>query len=473
MGLTTRCVKSCSALRSVVCGAGLLAAACSSNLAPSPTVNPPSDSPISVTGTEKLGWYQPADDANEVARMRYVGYVDDVPQDLADAACGSASTAGVFACGASLPRMSVGVHRLELVAENIEGLQSPKSAALVVNLIASKISGAIAVVSRAGTTQDGIQLIVETLAVGLTAPSALAVTPDGHVFIAERSGKVRIWEGGQLLPTPALELYDVVQTNDVGLVDVALHPDFQTNGRLFIAYTARDGKGAFVNRIVRLRDVGDIFGEAVVILEDRVPAAPPRPPRIRVGPDQVVYAAFSAGDRSTAESFASYEGKILRINEDGTTPRDNQGLTPIISSGYATTGGFDWQPGTARLWLAGRNWQGRDFVKDISTDIDSTPMFDPPFEPSGLAFFSNKRVAGFANDLFVGALAGRHVRRVHFSRADPGRIESTERLLDGKYGRISDVRAGPDGAIYISTSNVGTVSATADDDRLLRLTTVN
>jgi aldose sugar dehydrogenase len=473
MRCVTNRVKPCSAFRIAVCIAGLLAQACSgSSTMPPPTVNPPSDSPISVTGTEKIGWDQLADDANQVAALRYVGYVDDVPQELADVSCGSVQTSGAFACAAKLPSMSVGVHRLELAAE-LDGVQSQRSTALALNVVAVKASAAVRDVARAGVTSDGIQLLAETLAVGLVAPSALAVTPDGRVFVAGRDGRILAWEGGTLLQSPALELGDIAQTSDVGLIGIALHPDFAANGRVFVAYTARDRDGGVVNRIARFRDVRSNFGEAAVILEDRVLVAPLRPPRIRVGPDRILYAAFQANDQSTAESSASYAGKILRINEDGTTPRDNPGSTPVISSGNAVTGGLAWQPATGRLWLAGRDWQSRDFVADFLSGIAKRSTFDSLVDPSGMAFYAQGRVGPFANDLFVGALAGKHLRRIRFSRAVSGRIEGTERLLDNQYGRISDVVVGPDGALYVSTSNAGTASAGAGDDRLLRLTSGN
>jgi glucose/arabinose dehydrogenase len=100
----------------------------------------------------------------------------------------------------------------------------------------------------------------------------------------------------------------------------------------------------------------------------------------------------------------------------------------------------------------------------------SASTFESLVDPSGAAFYPQQRIAAFANDLFIAALNGRHLRRVHFNREDPKRINLTEHLFDGVYGRISDVAVGPDGALYLSTSNAGTTSATGGDDRLLRVT---
>jgi glucose/arabinose dehydrogenase len=430
-----------------------------------------------VTGTEKVGWDQSADSAAQLARYRYLGYVDDVASVLTNVACATTSANGAFPCTASLPKMTVGLHRLELVAEETDGskLASTRSPALQLNVVASRTSSATVVTEapRNVTTYDGLQLVVDTLATGLLAPSSLAVAPDGRVFIAGRDGSIVVWQNGKMLAAPALQLSDVAKTSDVGLIGVSFDPEFSSNGRAFVAYTAQNQSGAFVHRILRLRESNGVFGQPAVVLEEPARFAPLHPPRLRVAKDHTVYVTLPANDQSAAESYASYAGKMLRINEDGTTPRDNHSASPIISSGQAVPGGFDWHPATGRLWLTGRDWPGRDFIMDFMLGPRSAATFESPVDPSGAAFYAQRRIAGFANDLFIGALNGRHLRRVHFSRSDPNRIEITEHLFDGQYGRISDVAVGPDGALYFSTSNAGTTSAAAGDDRLLRVTQAN
>ena len=86
-----------------------------------------------------------------------------------------------------------------------------------------------------------------------------------------------------------------------------------------------------------------------------------------------------------------------------------------------------------------------------------------------MAFYPASVLSAFTNDLFIAGLTGQHLRRIHFSPRDATRVDSTERVLDGQFGRLSDVIAGPDGRLYVSTSNRGLASAAADDDRLLRL----
>src|SRR5262245_36963897 len=119
--------------------AALIASACGSDSSPSaPSTGspPPSSGPINVKGTERIGWDQPADDASQLAHYQYLGYVDNVAQVLANPVCGTTPSNGTFPCSAKLPTMSLGNHRLELAAQEIDGAQrlGPRSAALLLNV---------------------------------------------------------------------------------------------------------------------------------------------------------------------------------------------------------------------------------------------------------------------------------------------------------------------------------------------------
>jgi hypothetical protein len=96
-----------------------------------------SATPVRVTGTEKVGWDQPASDATRLARYRFIVYIDDVPMDLAGATCNTASTTVMFPCSAALPKLSPGSHRLELAAEETDGQRrrSPKSDVLLLDVV--------------------------------------------------------------------------------------------------------------------------------------------------------------------------------------------------------------------------------------------------------------------------------------------------------------------------------------------------
>jgi glucose/arabinose dehydrogenase len=432
---------------------------------------------VTVNGSEKIGWNQLAISSSQLAGYQYLGFVDNVPQVLANAACGSTPASdGTFPCAASLPAMSAGQHTLQLAAQETGGAQrtSPLSAPILLNVTTSTAktsAGAVTwVPSRVTTTYDGQTLAVQTLATGLVAPSAVIAAPDGRVFVAGRDGRILVWQNGKVLSTPALQLSDAAQTSDVGLIGMSLDSGFASNGLVFIAYAAQNQRGGFVHRVLRLRDTNSVFSQALVILEEPALLAPLHPPRIRIAADHTVWITLPAGDPSTAENYTSYLGKMLRINEDGSTPPSNQPPSPIVSTSPAVVGGFDWHPKTGRLWVTGLDWQGRDFILDFLLGPHAASTFESPVDPSGAAFYAQRRIASFTNDFFIAALNGRHLRRVHFNPSDPKQIQVTEHLLDGQFGRIGDVAVGSDGALYLSTSNRGTTSAGADDDLLLRVT---
>ena len=325
-------------------------------------------------------------------------------------------------------------------------------------------------VSSVVTTLDGTRIIVDTIATGLDTPSALAMTADGRIFVAQASGVVSVWQGNQLLSSSTPALRDVQRVAGAGLIGMTLDPQFGSNHRIYLAYVGRRGE-TLVNRIVRFRELNNVLSEAVVILEDAVAVAGPRPPRIRFGPDQKLYVAFPAADWPTVDSYASYAGKILRLNDDGTTPRDNPRFSPIVSTGHVATAGFDWQPKSGRLWLAEYDRQGRDVLGFLSPAFETSraTVLDSAMAASGAAFYPATAFPAFSNDLFVASTAGQHVQRVHFDSRDPSRVDSTEQLLQGKFGRIGDVMAGSDGMLYVCTSNRGLPSAVGADDLLLRL----
>src|SRR5262245_4948229 len=158
----------------------LLAPACGDSppAAPSTGSTPPSGPPVNVSGTEKIGWDQPAISASQLAGYQYLGYVDDTPQVLTNVSCGATPANGTFPCSASLPRMTAGSHRLQLAAQELSGsrLIGDRSPTILLNVTASRTTSTTTAVMdvRPFGTYAGLQLGVETLDTGRPAPAALA-----------------------------------------------------------------------------------------------------------------------------------------------------------------------------------------------------------------------------------------------------------------------------------------------------------
>src|SRR5690606_15692184 len=165
-------------------------------------------------------------------------------------------------------------------------------------------------------------------------PWSLAFAPDGRLFVTERPGRVRVVQNGQLLPEPALALTDVFTTGESGILGLALHPDFASNGFVYLTYTAVTPDGP-VARLMRFRELNNTLAEGVVLLDD-VPAANiHNGSRVRFGPDGFLYVTFGDVARpSVAQDLASLNGKILRLTDDGRNAPDNPFSLPVFSYGH-------------------------------------------------------------------------------------------------------------------------------------------
>jgi glucose/arabinose dehydrogenase len=336
------------------------------------------------------------------------------------------------------------------------------------------------------TTQDGVRVQADAVVTNLEVPWSLSFAPDGRLFVAERPGRVRIFDLGASTSELALTLDDVFRQGEAGLLGLALAPDFAVTRLVYLYYSAVSGDGA-VNRIVRYREAGGRLAERAVIL-DGIPAATIHDGgRLRFGPDGLLYAtAGDAASSSLAQDRASFAGKFLRLERDGTTPRANPFGSPIFSWGHRNPQGFDWHPVTREIWATEHGNSGNDEINVIRAGVNygwptieggqTFPNLEPPvasfspaIAPSGAAFYQGTLFPAFAGNLFAATLRGTHLLRLVVD-ADGRRITRQERLLDGTLGRLRDVIVGPDGAIYISTNNRdGRGSPVAADDRIIRL----
>jgi aldose sugar dehydrogenase len=338
------------------------------------------------------------------------------------------------------------------------------------------------------TTSDGVHFRVDTVLTGIEGvPWAMEFAPDGRLFVSERLGVVLIVNVTARTSEVALSLEGVFPDGEGGMLGLALDPQFSQNHFVYIYATMRVGMTGSINRILRFREVDNRLGEMAVLM-DGIPAAGVHDGgRLKFGPDGLLYA--TTGDAATqglAQDISSLAGKILRINRDGSSPRDNRFSSPLYSYGHRNPQGIDWHPATGTMWSSEHGNIGNDEINVIQSGLNfgwpriqgsetmagmEAPLtsLSPAIAPSGATFYRGGRIPQFTNNFFVATLRGTHLLRV-VTDSTGRRITAQERLLEGAYGRLRDAVMGPDGHLYICTNNRdGRGTPAIGDDRILRI----
>jgi hypothetical protein len=336
----------------IVCGLAFIS--CGSS--PPPPAVGGSAGTDTITGSERLGWDQAAADATELATFGYAIYVDGARTEATGVTCAAAAGPAGFTCTSRLPPMSAGAHTLELAAFTNDGglLESSRSSPLHVTL-AAQTTG----IESAPVLRNGLALR-SSLVAGLASPTDIAFAGDGRVFVTERAGRIRIVNNGRLLDDAAISLADEIGPAGQ-LLAIALDPQFERTHYAFVVYTALNRAGEPAFTLARFREVSNTFGDRAILLDNLPQSALAPAAALRFGPDGKLYVAYDdGGDARNAEGAASMNGKVLRLNTDGTTPSDAPG--PIYVGGFRSPLAIDWDPSTATLWVADGATDAAPFV---------------------------------------------------------------------------------------------------------------
>ncbi|HEY3204159.1 MAG TPA: PQQ-dependent sugar dehydrogenase [Thermoanaerobaculia bacterium] len=347
---------------------------------------------------------------------------------------------------------------------------------------------------RTFTTKSGATLRVETFVSGLEVPWSMAFSSPTRLVVTERPGRVRVVANGRLAAAPLAVIGDVEASGESGLMGTTLAPDYSRTHLLYLAYAYDTSKGTRV-RVARYRDDGTALSERMVLIEGLPAAQYHAGCRLRFGPDGKLYITTGdATERAIAQDLKSLGGKTLRLNPDGTIPADNPFPgSPVYSFGHRNSQGLDWDPRSGLLFEtehgpsgfdgpgggdevniveAGKNY-GWPIVHHRQTREGLVPPlleYTPAVAPSGASFSRGGQLPSFKGDFFFATLRGERLIRVRLDPADPRRVAETEELFSGVYGRLRDVVSGPDGALYVATSNRdGRGRPHSGDDRILRV----
>ena len=321
---------------------------------------------------------------------------------------------------------------------------------------------------------------VQVLATNLENPRAIDFAGD-KIFVTEKIGRVRVVESGVLLEE-SLATFRSVNTFDGGLLGIAVHPNFIENHFLYVYFTY-ENNGTLWNKIIRITESENKLVEAVTIFDNIPGSAFSNGGALKFGPDGKIYASTGSVSDSShgSQDLQSLEGKILRLNDDGTIPDDNPfSDSPVFSYGHMNPKGLAWDK-SGNLFVTEIGPSKNDEINMVQPGknygwpeqecsgsekfVDPLVCYDPAMEPGGIVFYSGDKL-NLENSLIMAGLRGSGLFSLNI---DNNEIDEQKSILTGM-GRIRDVIQGPDDYLYLITSNTdGKAFPDKDDDKLLRI----
>lgn len=331
------------------------------------------------------------------------------------------------------------------------------------------------------------EFTVQQVATGLKFPWGMAFLPDGNILVTERIGQLRIISANGQVSDPIQGVPEVFFKQQGGLLDVVLDPEFSKNRLIYLSYAEPEDHKAST-AVARAELIHGQLKNLQVIFRQ----LPKTADGIHFG-SRLAFARdgnlfITLGDRGSrahdAQQLDNYFGKIIRIRPDGTVPPDNpfvknpQAKPEIWSYGHRSIQGAAIHPKTGELWIHEHGPKGGDEINIpqpgknygwplacYGSHYDDTPIKDehaeqgfeepirywtPSIAPSGMAFYTGNQFAAWRSNLFIGALAGKHVARLS---TDGNKIIHEEQLLMNTT-RFRDVKQSPDGTLYLLTDDI-------------------
>ena len=348
-------------------------------------------------------------------------------------------------------------------------------------------------------TAEQHKIRVSVVARNLSHPWSIAFLPGGDMLVTERSGRLRIIRDGVLDPDPISGLPDIRVEGNGGLQDIALHPDFSSNGLVYFTYIKpMENDWGSPSLAVGKLESGALEDVRDLIVTEPYEGNSGLNGRIAFGSDGKLYMSTGGRIDNVAQDLTSLRGKVLRIEDDGSVPLDNPFLNrnsrpEIYTFGHRNTLGLMRHPVTGEMWQHENGPNGGDEVNILAPGRNygwpevsfgrfysggrvnehptregiETPLLVwlPAIAASGMTVYSGEQFPAWQGNLFVGSLrqggipGTGHLQRIVFNElTEELRRES---MLGELRQRIREVREGPDGLLYLLTD--------ADDGALLRI----
>jgi glucose/arabinose dehydrogenase len=342
-------------------------------------------------------------------------------------------------------------------------------------------AGLVALAAVVALPQPAHAARVSTVASGLEIPWEIAFLPSGDALVTERPGRVRLLTAAGRLRPAAIAYVPVSARGEGGLMGLAVDPAFARNRFVYLYYTTAAGM-----RLQRYRYVHERLIRETSLVDGIAAGSVHDSGRIAFGPDRRLYVSTGdAGQPELAQDPGSLNGKFLALMP--AQYRGDRAVRPqIVSLGHRNAQGFDWQPGTGRMYATEHGpsgFDGEEGWDEVNAIVpggnygwprvygaDQRPYLAPvriygePLAPSGATFVTH---GAWRGDFVFACLRGQQLRRLDLR---DGQVVHDAPALAGRYGRLRTVVNAPDGSLYALTSNRdGRGTPRAGDDRILRI----
>lgn len=322
-----------------------------------------------------------------------------------------------------------------------------------------------------------VDTAAKVLTEGLTHPWEILWGPDDFIWMTERGGRISRVNPANGQVSPLLTVSEVQAQGEGGMLGMVLHPDFNTTPHLFVAYNYNNN-GQYREKIVRYTYNGSTLVSPVVIFDNIAAAGIHNGCRLLITPDQKLF--ISTGDASNsgiAQNTGSPNGKILRLNLDGSIPADNPiANNPVWSFGHRNPQGlvfannilYSSEHGPSsddeiNIIEKGRNygWPVVNGVCDPGSEMtfcnannvrQPIEIWTPTIAPCGLDYYDNDLIPQWKNSLLLCTLKGNRLIQLTLN-GEHNNITGTQEYFQGTYGRLRDLCISPEGKVFLSTSN--------------------
>lgn len=333
-------------------------------------------------------------------------------------------------------------------------------------------------------------LAVEIVVGDLEVPWEIRFFPDGDLLVTERGGRILRIDPAEGTPA-VLGRVPAARRGEGGLLGAAVDPGFPQQPYIYVAYTYEDERAAngLSNRVSRLTVSGDAVGEEHVLVDGIPGASNHDGSRVAFGPDGYLWVTTGDASRSElAQDVRSLAGKVLRMDRDGRpAPGNPFGDSLVYSYGHRNPQGLAWLEGDPQPFVTEHGPSADDEVNHIEAGgnygwplhggrgggpefVDPIYSWTPTIAPAGAVFYGSEAIPGWRGSLLVVTLKQSDLRRLTPTDGSFSAIAAEDVLFDGLFGRLRAIAVGPDGAVYVGTSNYdGRGDARAGDDKILRI----